>query len=251
MTRRERLERKLEKRQQWAESRSADADRRFNAAHSIVSQIPLGQPILVGHHSEKRHRRDLDRVDANMRAGCESADMAKHHAQKAAGLADQLESSIFSDDPDAIEQLEARIAELEAERGRIKAYNASCRKKSPDESLLDDAQRRDLDVTRRVCPYQLGPNGAFPAYKLSYVGANIRRLKDRIEDIKRRQNRAQAAEDNGGVLVAVSGDRCSVTFAEKPSRDVLNALKDAGFRWGGGSWSGYRNKLPDCVPTLD
>ena len=30
------------------------------------------QPILVGHHSEKRHRAALDKVDTNMRKGIEA-----------------------------------------------------------------------------------------------------------------------------------------------------------------------------------
>ena len=36
-------------------------------ASGILSVIPAGQPILVGHHSERRHRRDLATVDRAMR----------------------------------------------------------------------------------------------------------------------------------------------------------------------------------------
>jgi hypothetical protein len=31
-------------------------------AQTLASMIPFGQPVLVGHHSEGRHRRDLDRI---------------------------------------------------------------------------------------------------------------------------------------------------------------------------------------------
>jgi hypothetical protein len=247
MTRRERLERKLEKRQEWAEARKARAAARFQAAHNATAGIPMGQPILIGHHSESRHRAALARSDANMRAGCESSDMAKHHESKAAGLEAQLEGSIFSDDEDAIEQLEAKIAVLELERDRIKAYNASCRKGTPDESLLDDAQRADLHVVRRVCPYQLGKNGSFPGYKLQYVGAGIKRAKERIEQIKARNERTAKAEASAGGVVIEGAEWVRVTFAEKPDRSVLNALKEAGFRWGGGYWSGKRESLPQSV----
>ena len=41
-----------------AETKSIEA---FEHSNSIVKCIPMGQPILVGHHSEKRHRRDLDK----------------------------------------------------------------------------------------------------------------------------------------------------------------------------------------------
>jgi len=46
---------------------------------------------------------------------------------KAANIEAAAARSIYSDDPDAVEQLEARLAELEAKRDRIKAYNKSVR----------------------------------------------------------------------------------------------------------------------------
>ena len=101
MTRRERLEAKVEKRRQWAESRRRKADASFTKFRSINDAIPFGQPILVGHHSERGHRRDIERMDNAVRAGVESAKMADHHESKAEGLEAALESSIFSDDPDA------------------------------------------------------------------------------------------------------------------------------------------------------
>ncbi|MFD9007759.1 DUF3560 domain-containing protein [Streptomyces sp. NPDC059552] len=48
--------------------RAADASEAALAeARRIGSAILFGQPILVGHHSEKRHRAALDRIDSNMR----------------------------------------------------------------------------------------------------------------------------------------------------------------------------------------
>ena len=38
-----------------------------------------------------------------------------------------------------------------------------------------------------------------------------------------------------------------MTFAEKPERTILDALRAAGFRWGGGAWIGERAKLPEGV----
>jgi Domain of unknown function (DUF3560) len=48
---------------QLAEKHANIATRRHFAARERLELIPLGQPILVGHHSEKRHRRDLKRID--------------------------------------------------------------------------------------------------------------------------------------------------------------------------------------------
>lgn len=128
MTRRERLERKAEKRREWAEARERKASASFAAAHKMVESIPLGQPILIGHHSEKRHRRTLDRCQSAMRAGSESTTMAHLHASKAAGIEQQLETCIFSDDDDAIGKLKAKIAESEKLQAAMTAANKIIRR---------------------------------------------------------------------------------------------------------------------------
>jgi prefoldin subunit 5 len=245
VTRRERLEAKLEKRRAWALSRHADTARRFNTAHKLTEGIPFGQPILVGHHSEKRHRRTLEKADNAMRKGCESADMAKHHEGKADGLERQLERSIFSDDPDALESLEARIKELEERRERKKKINALYRKGNADglKALGIDLEKlRESLNAPGVMSWCRTP---FPAYELQNLGGNITRLRKRIVEVKRRQAITEAAEAApSGVLVQGTGEYVRVTFADKPSRSTIDALKQAGFRWGAGSWTGRRDALP-------
>ena len=196
MTHRERLERRAERRREWADSRSASSAAALERAHGIADGIPLGQPVLVGHHSERGHRRDLERIESGLRRGFEHADKAAEHADKAAGIESQLAGSIYSDDVDAPERLAERIAELEAERDRIKAYNASCRRGARDLSLLDERQREDLATVARVQSYALGPKGEFPAYALQNLGGNIRRNKQRLEEITRTREMV-AAGDRG------------------------------------------------------
>ena len=48
---------------QLAEKHENIATGRYFAAQERLEMIPLGQPILVGYHSEKRHRKDLSRID--------------------------------------------------------------------------------------------------------------------------------------------------------------------------------------------
>lgn len=258
-TRRERLERKLEKRAEWAAKARARSAARLSTAHDMASVIPFGQPILVGHHSEKRDRNYRGRIQSNFEKGFEEANLAKHHAEKADGLEAQLDSSVFSDDADAVEQLQARIAEREVKRDRYKAVNAAWKKagkpKSDDAegwarvaSLLATDEEKALALrglkTLQLCPYHEKP---FPSYVFSNLSANIRRDKGRIEEVRRRQARAAKAEEAGGVVVEGTGEWCRVTFAEKPARAVLDALKAAGFMWGGGSWTGKRASLPEGV----
>jgi hypothetical protein len=238
MTRRERMEERQAKREEWAQKREASARDTSDTARTMREAIPFGQPILVGHHSEKRDRNYRARIDATMTRSVTHARMAEHHSNKAQGIAHQLDQSVFSDDADAIERLRERITDREAVRDRIKAFNLSCRKGSPDESILTERERADIATTRRIMPYQLSAGGGFPRHALTNLGAAIRKDKERIADIERREKRTAEAKDNGGVVVRVMGDFCTVTFAEKPEREILNALKAAGFHWSGGSWHG-------------
>lgn len=183
MTRRERLERRAARRREWAAKRADKADTTWDAVHNVPLP-PAGEPIKIGHHSEKRHRAALARMDALATKAIEHADMAKHHEERADNIEAHLQRAVFSDDADAIDQLEARIAKREAARDRIKRYNASCRAGTPDESVLSDAQQRDLASLKRISAF-IKPDGQFPAYVLQNLSANIKRDKDRIKKLRR------------------------------------------------------------------
>ncbi len=47
--------------------RAQDAERAQDAVSAIADNIPLGQPILVGHHSERHARKDAERIENGMR----------------------------------------------------------------------------------------------------------------------------------------------------------------------------------------
>lgn len=256
MTRRERLEARAERRAEWASKRAAKSEQASQRARGILKHIPPGQPILVGHHSERGHRRDLARIDRAIGASVEHGKMASHHASKADGLRSQLDASIYSDDGDAIDALEARAQEREAERDRMKAVNKAWKKAgspAPNdtkawEQIAESAGVTMRDLERCRMGLARGLVGRpFPSYALTNIGARIRNDRKRIEQVRAQQTRAQRAEEAGGVLIEGTGEYCSVTFEEKPARSVINALKAAGFYWSRGSWNGKRADLPEEV----
>lgn len=53
---------RIERRHGTAEKLRQKADREFNASRGAVEHIPFGQPILVGHHSERKHRRAIEKA---------------------------------------------------------------------------------------------------------------------------------------------------------------------------------------------
>jgi hypothetical protein len=198
-----------------------------------------------------------DGIARKMDAGVESAKIADLHASKAAGIREQLDRSIFSDDPDAIEALRARIAELEEKQEKMKAANKICRNTKTTETEKSEALRElfhrisDESIREMLHPTYSFEKPGFPAYALANNSGNIARLKKRVQEVERRNLLAdKAAEAAGGVAVTGNDEYVSVTFAEKPSYDVIRELKDAGFRWGGGSWHGRREALPESVTEL-
>lgn len=177
MNRRERLERKAERRLEWAARRQEQAAAAQQRANEMQDMIPVGQPILVGHHSEGPHRRLIARIETARRRGFEHMDMAHHHATAASGIHHQLERSIYSDDANAVEALSQRIATLEAERERVKQYNASVRKGKPDRSLLTESDIKGLEMCIHA---RQSKAGEFPSYHLSGISGNIKRNRDRL-----------------------------------------------------------------------
>jgi hypothetical protein len=258
MTRRERLEHKLQKRREWAEGRARKAEGLRNATPESLRHdwAFITQP---GHIPERA--RMIRRAERAM----EHDQMARHHRGKAAGLAQQLDDTIFSDDDDATQELEARIENNERERERMKAINAAWRKAgkpAPDDAegwrkVADDPRvmmspndLRPVRLDMARAPHHRQP---FPGYALSNLGGRITADRKRIKDVERRRQLAAEAEEAGGVAVRRHEEInwCVVTFAEKPERAILDGLRAAGYGWGGGSWQGYLDRLPASVEALE
>lgn len=121
-------EAKQEARRERLLARAEKLDRisaaRFKAASAEVAGIPFGQPILVGHHSERRHRAALAKHDSHMRKAIE----AEKAAARARGAAESVGSAgISSDDPDAPDKLREKLAKLEATQATMVAANKAVR----------------------------------------------------------------------------------------------------------------------------
>lgn len=108
------------------EDYSSNNAQRANQAHKAVSaicdNIPFGQPILVGHHSERHARKDAERIENGMRKAVKLWDTAEYWKSRAAGAVRA-----------------AKYKELPAVRARrIKGLEADKRKQ---ERNLQEAQK--------------------------------------------------------------------------------------------------------------
>lgn len=248
MTRRERLEAKIDKRCEWAKGREQKAESLRRATPDSLRHdwAFITQPGRIPER-ERMNRRD--------EKAFEHQNMAGHHRSKAAGLQGQLNNTIFSDDTDAIEQLESKISLLEAECTRNTAVNRTIRKKPKNVStpekvtaIVELTGWAESIVVKWFEPDCCGRIG-IPGYVNSNMRGRISAAKKRLVCIKRQQDRQAKAAAAGGVSIE-GGTYVSITFTEKPDRSVLDALRAAGFRWGQGCWGGYREKMPEEVREL-
>lgn len=69
----------------YRERRRQDAEVARNRVSAITAHIPLGQPILIGHHSERCARRDAERIEQGMRRAIQATDTAAYWDWRALG----------------------------------------------------------------------------------------------------------------------------------------------------------------------
>jgi len=81
----ERAEERAERFEDYSEHRAEDADRAHKAVSAITDNIPMGQPILVGHHSERHARRDAEKIENGMRRAVKMWEQSKYWQSRAAG----------------------------------------------------------------------------------------------------------------------------------------------------------------------
>lgn len=81
----ERAEQRAERFEEYSDKRESDAERAHAAVAAIADNIPMGQPILVGHHSERHARRDAQRIENGMRRAVKLWETSKYWTARAAG----------------------------------------------------------------------------------------------------------------------------------------------------------------------
>ena len=97
----------------YGESRAKDAAQAQKQVDAILEHIPFGQPILVGHHSEKRARKDAERIGIGLRKSIKMWDTSKYWTARAeAAMADAK----YKEDPAVRAR---RIKKIEADQRKM------------------------------------------------------------------------------------------------------------------------------------
>jgi hypothetical protein len=156
---------------------------------------------------------------------------------------------IMLGDSDALERLREKLDKCSQQQERMKAVNAAIRKHAKRGAAAQIEALGKLGISEGMAAKLLEPDElrrvGFPSYMITNNGAEIRRLQARIEAVSRNQATATAEvqgeharlEDNA------AENRVRLFFPGKPSADVRDRLKGAGFRWAPSleCWQAYRN----------
>jgi phospholipid N-methyltransferase len=114
----ERAEDRAERFEDYSEARASDAESARKAVSAIADNIPLGQPILIGHHSERHARRDAEKIENGMRRAVKMWETSKYWEQRAAGA---IQHAKYKERPDVRAR---RIKGIEADKRKQEKYKA-------------------------------------------------------------------------------------------------------------------------------
>lgn len=212
------------------------SDNAYNASKNISKWIPFGQPILVGHHSETRHRRDAEKIHTYMGKSIQHQQTAEYYVEKLESLSNN--STISSDDPDAISKLEAKLAAMQHRHQFMKDVNKILSSKK-----LSEEQKKEYLTGLNISPNKVASlienKKGFPSYALLNNTQNMSQVKKRLGQLKAKL--AEAVKTSletveypnlGFTLVRNREiDRLQLIFDGKPPEETRNLLKSHGFKW--------------------
>lgn len=225
----ERKERRIENAKQMAIKNQLIADQLQTKAKQMSAVIPFGQPILVGHHSEKSDRRYRDKIHNTLSKSFEAVEKATYYEDKVKTI--ENNTAISSDDPQALTKLKEKLNNLEKLQSFMKAANQCIRSKNKDAFLQLEYGSEDTWEKLNTPDYlnRLG----FPHYAMTNNNANIRRIKARIQQLEKLESLTTTEITIGEhrIIANVEANRVQIFFPSKPDESMRHQLKQNGFRW--------------------
>lgn len=224
--------------QELSQKAKTNSDSLAKQSHDMISAIPMGQPILVGHHSEMRDRRYRQRAWDKMDKAYELSKKADYYADKAQTVGS---SGISADDKNAIKKLSDKYNSIKRNHQRMLDANKIIKSKATDEEKqkkLIESGWSEENAVKLTTPSKWSGSVGFQSYELTSNTAEMRRIIDRVIDIHSRSLKAADMDaktdySDYGFEVERNTDinRLQLKFPGKPDASVREVLKSNGFRW--------------------
>jgi phospholipid N-methyltransferase len=229
----DRAEQRAERFEEYSDNRAQDAESARRAVHAITDNIPFGQPILVGHHSERHARKDAERIENGMRKAVKMWETSKYWQERAQGA---IRNAKYKERPDVRAR---RIKGLEAD---IRSYRARFTPSSKHVIMQEQWGKNDgVKVPHVFCAPRGGRGGSWVAVSSipgleSYYSRWIKHCENRLE-----YERAMLAEEGGtvadqtgpekgGACKCWAGPRGGYAYIQKVNKVSVTILDN----WGNG-----------------
>ena len=223
---------RIEAKRERTQDRAAAAVEKSNALHtqakSMASVIPFGQPILVGHHSERRDRNYRGKITSTFDRSFQEQEKADHLANKAETIGT---GGISSTAPDALEALKAQLEKRVNSQEFMKKVNRQFKKGGIDAiDCMSDEQKEKAKAN--LAKSYRSSDRIFESYSLSNNNANIRRIRQRIADLERLHSTDAPDIGTDDFHMFVDEGRVQFKFfSGKPNDEARKVLKGRAFKW--------------------
>lgn len=185
-------------------------------------------------YEEKQEQKRKHYEMMAMKARREAESLAKQSVKNAEKAESVGTGGISGFDPDAITKLENKLKSLEELQEKMKAANRAIRLKDVEKGnkKLIEMGFSENTIKEMRTPDFCGRVG-FPGYELTNNNANIRRIKERIEELKNVKALEEETETESNSLYEYFLDdgRVQFRFDGKPSEEIRNILKAHRFKW--------------------
>lgn len=217
----------------------------INRDNEIGTRCPSVMISGAGNFPVRKKEKQVAAWDAN-RENFKTADhylsmMRRVHLQ-----------SVKSDDPEVLEYLQDKLADLEAAHQRMKEANTYYRKHKTLDGCPGISEKTREFLTRPGV-FACGDGSPlalyrcpFPTYALTSSLATIKRTRERLEALQAAKAAQAEDEQHDGYTYREDSDlmRVQFIFDGKPDEDTRSILKANGFRWAPSQGAWQRQLTP-------
>ena len=143
----ERAKNKANKYQEWADKAKIKSDTAYNSVNQERGFLSLGEPIKIGHHSERGHRNTINKVDNAIRKSIEFDNKADNHIDKV-DYWRARENDINLSMPESIEFYETMLTEATETHTGIK--NGTIRKQHSYSLTYANKRKKDMQAKYEI-----------------------------------------------------------------------------------------------------
>lgn len=153
-----------------------------------------------------------------------------------------------------VAMMEKKLASAEADQTRMKAVNKILRSKKTSDDAKMLQLRDEFGMPKQLVHNLMNPDWGkpgYPAYKLTNNNANIKRMKERVTEMKAREDTptTEITFAGGTIIDSNEDDRVQIYYDDKPDDAMRAKLKGSGWRWSPSNGVWQRKRTPAAMTS--